>query len=111
MPLAVLPTPAAAQNATLINWLLVNNSRFDIDEVHLARSGAAAWGPDVLERRNGSLESGQSFTLHVSMGEWDIKLVTGNGDSCLVRHVRLSQPLTWKMTNEWLSNCVRRSGN
>jgi hypothetical protein len=108
LSLTVVPTPTSAQNATLYNWALVNNTRTDIIEVHLVRSGAANWGYDVMGKRNGSLDSGETFTLHVAAGEWDIRLVTQNGDTCDTKHVKVFQPLTWRITNDWIRTCVAR---
>jgi hypothetical protein len=109
--LAVMSTPTAAQNATVYNWVLVNNTRSNITEVHVVRNGASNWGKDILDLRDGSLDSGESFTLHVPLGEYDVKLVKQNGDACSTRRVTVTKPLTWRITNEWLQGCVARSGN
>ena len=111
MSLAVTSTPTAAQNATQCDWVLVNHTRSDIAELYLVPSGATTWGKKVKPDKNdGSLDAGESYTLHVSPGEYDIKLVTAKGGACLTRRVSVTQQLKWRMTDEWLQVCVAGSG-
>jgi hypothetical protein len=110
MSLAVTSTPTAAQNTTQYDWVLVNHTRTDFAELYLVPSGAATWGKKVkLEKDDGSLYAGESYTLHVAPGEYDIKLVTAKGGACLTRRVSVSKQLRWQMTDGWLQLCVAGS--
>jgi hypothetical protein len=96
--LAATWTPAAAQSETLYAWTLVNNSRYDITEIHLVKSGARDWGPDKMGTCN--MESGGKCTFRRPVGEYDIRvMVSAKNDDyiCDWRKVKFTATSTMRI--------------
>jgi len=98
--LSAMPAPVSAQT---YNWRWVNNTRSDIVEIYMVKTGSSNWGGDWL--RDGRLGSGESFTLRAAVGVYDIKLVLENDAVCVWRRIAHTQQGTWTITANSLQVC------
>jgi hypothetical protein len=83
---------------------LNNSSGYDIREVYVSSSDDIDWHRDLLG--SDILYSRGSFNVtNISAGEWDIKLVDEDGDTCERRNVPFFQDRTLNITRDWLLGC------
>ena len=81
-----------------------NASSFDIHRLYVSSSDEGNWGPDQLGVR--VLRSGDTFTLtNITAGEYDVKLVDEDGDSCTVAKISVYRNTSWRVTDAWLLQC------
>jgi hypothetical protein len=60
----------------------------------------------VLSSTPKTIRSGSSFTLtDIHPGEYDIRFVDEDGDSCTLAKRNIFQDLSWRLTDSWLLNC------
>src|SRR5437667_11906529 len=86
---------------------LVNTSGYTIDEIYLSSSELDVWGQDLLGNR--TLPSGSRFTItDIEPGEYDVKLVDQDGDSCKMRRQNVFRNLSWGVSESWLLSCEFR---
>jgi uncharacterized protein (DUF2141 family) len=86
-----------------------NDSRYDIHRIYMSSSRVQSWGPDQLGTR--VLRSGATFTINnVSAGEYDLKFVDRDGDSCVLRKIKISKNTSWTLTTAFLLKCEGYSG-
>jgi hypothetical protein len=87
-------------------FMIVNNSDWDIYHMHLSPTHKDTWGPDQLGE-NVIKHGGGSFTLHsIPCGHYDIKVVDEDGDDCIIEDVVMCKDHThWDVTNKELSKC------
>lgn len=84
-----------------------NNSRYDIYRLYVSSSDEDRWGPDQL--RDDVLETGSAYTLtNIRPGEYDIKFVDEDGDTCILRDIAIFKDTSWVLTTRWLLNCESR---
>ena len=97
-----LPTSAEVQRA---EFMINNESDWDIHHLYLSLSDKEEWGPDQLGKR--IVHSGESFTLkNIPCGEYDIKVVDDDGDECVIEQVVMCKDHThWDVTNKALARC------
>ena len=101
-----VPNVANAQGSHY-SLTLVNTSGYNIEHLYLSSSDTDRWGPDQLGRH--TLESGGSFTLtDIRPGEYDIKFVDEDGDTCIVPHKNVFHNLSWELSQSWLLSCEAR---
>jgi hypothetical protein len=87
-------------------WSLTikNQSKFDIYELFISSSEAPNWGRDLLG--SDVLRSGSSWTIQkVMTGEYDVKFVDEDGDTCILRNTQLTKDTAWDLTTNWLLRC------
>jgi hypothetical protein len=97
------PQPIAAEGSRYY-LRLENVSSFDIHKLFVSSSDEENWGPDQLGVH--ILRSGASFTLtDISGGQYDVKFVDEDGDSCVVRNVSVYRNKSSEITNQWLLGC------
>jgi hypothetical protein len=62
------------------------------------------WGPDQL--KDFVLTAGSTFTLtSIAVGEYDVKFVDEDGDACVLRHIKITDDTSWRVTTQWLLQC------
>ena len=100
MPAASSAEPQKAQ------FMIVNNSDWDIHELYLSPTHKDSWGPDQLGDHV-IKHGGGSFTLHsIPCGHYDVKVVDEDGDDCVIEDVYMCKDHThWNVTNKELAKC------
>ena len=103
--LAVTPLGANAQNRYTLK--ITNNSKWDIYHLYVASTEDNKWGPDQLgDGDNDTIDSGKAFTLTgFSAGEYNVKFVDEDGDSCVLKNVKIFKNESWVLTTAWLEKC------
>jgi hypothetical protein len=106
MATCVTPFPVSAQS-NHYSLKLSNASSFAIDRMFLSPSDGTVWGPDQLGSH--VIGAGETFTLTgIRPGEYNIKFVDEDGDSCVLKNQNMFTNLSWRLTNSWLINCEFR---
>jgi hypothetical protein len=82
---------------------IVNNSDYDIYQLHMSSIGDNNWGSDLLGAK--VLYSGSSVAVTMSPGRYDLKLVDEDGDTCTVLDIGVYRDDSWSITNRWLLSC------
>ena len=99
---------ATASTALAANFVISNESRWDIHRLYVSSTDSRGWGEDQLE--DDILASGQTLTLRgVRCDSYDVKMVDEDGDVCELRGVDMSGGQEWTITNETLVNCIAAS--
>jgi uncharacterized protein (DUF2141 family) len=98
-----IPAPATAQGSRY-SLTLVNRTGYAIEQIYISPSDTNDWGSDQLGRR--ILVSGSSFTFtNIRPGEYDIKFVDEDGDTCKLSHQNVFNNLSWELSQSWLLSC------
>jgi hypothetical protein len=96
---SALAIGATALRAGDQDFVLVNKTGYDIDEVYVAPANEKEWGEDIMGKD--VLEDGQKVTIEFSHKEkecaWDMRIVFSDGeeavwedfDLCKVREITL----------------------
>jgi hypothetical protein len=107
LALTVMALPAFSHaQPQRAEFMIVNNSDYDIHQLFLSPTHKDTWGPDQLGDK--VIEhSGGSFTLHdIPCGHYDIKVVDEDGDGCVIEDVIMCKDHThWNLTNKALARC------
>ncbi|MDT5061237.1 MAG: hypothetical protein QOH63_1696 [Acidobacteriota bacterium] len=100
LPMASHAQPQKAQ------FMIVNQSDWDIHGLFLSPTHKDTWGPDQLGDEI-IKHGGGSFTIHsIPCGHYDIKVVDEDGDACVIEDVVMCKDHThWDITNKELANC------
>jgi hypothetical protein len=101
-----LPAFSHAQPQGRAEFMVVNNSDYDIHQLFLSPTHKDSWGPDQLGDK--VIEhSGGSFTLHgIPCAHYDIKVVDEDGDACVIEDIIMCKDHThWNLTNKELARC------
>jgi hypothetical protein len=98
--------PALAQSSRY-ELTIVNRSVWNISQIYMSSSNSSQWGSDLLGRT--ILTQGNRHRItNIGFGEWDIKFVDEDGDACILNRVRVTQNLSWQLTDDWLLKCEAR---
>ncbi len=75
--------------------------------LYLAPAGTTDWGPNqVLSEPDKTLDASERLTLTgVSPGRFDVKLVDGAGDACILRGVDLRRETSFEIRDADLAAC------
>jgi hypothetical protein len=93
------------QQADRYTLHLVNTSGFDIYRIQMSSSDDRSWHGDLLGT-SGVLESGNAFDItNIVAGEYDLKLVDEDGDTCVKMKVQFFQNKVVNITRDWLIGC------
>ncbi|MDT5122820.1 MAG: hypothetical protein QOC96_2302 [Acidobacteriota bacterium] len=105
LTMLVLPHSSHAQPQKA-EFMVVNQSDWDIHQLFLSATHKDTWGPDQLGD-NVIKHGGGSFTLHsIPCGHYDIKVVDEDGDACIIEDVVMCKDHThWEVTNKELARC------
>lgn len=80
--LAINPTVILAGDQ---DFVLINRTGYDIDEVYVAPQNQKDWGEDVME--TDTLDNGQKVTIQFSHKEkecmWDMRIVFSDGEEAI----------------------------
>lgn len=88
--------------------LVVNESSFVIEEIHLVDVGNPTWGPDLL--RGDVLFPGEDFLIAVECDYYDALLVDETGAECEVLDIDLClNDATWVIRNNTCSVFERKA--
>src|SRR5262245_19279036 len=102
----LLPFPAFAEGSRY-SLSVTNRSGLTIERMYFSSSERREWGPDQLRRD--TIPSGSTFTLTgIRPGEYDIKFVDEDGDSCILRKENIFDNTSWELSQSWLLNCEFR---
>jgi hypothetical protein len=97
-------TMVVAQSSDKYTLLITNETSWDIHEIHMSSSDSGLWDRDLLGDR--VLGNSDSYLIsNITFGQWDVKFVDETGDSCILNKVRVTQDLSWKLTDDWLLQC------
>ncbi len=91
---------ASAQTRT---FEVENHTRYDIKQIYVSSTWSNDWGYDRLG--SGTLYPGYYMTLRVYPGWYDVKLVDGDGDACVVRDVDFRSGADWVLNDGLLALC------
>ena len=81
-----------------------NNSRLEVLDIRTSPGGANKWGPD--RTGDSTLRPGGAFVLkELPAGQYDIKFVVEDGDSCILKGINAAEQPTWNLTMLWLRGC------
>jgi hypothetical protein len=81
-----------------------NQSSWEIHELYFSEADESSWGPDQLGSE--VIESGETFELtKIDKGDYDVKIVDEDGDSCEIRDVDFTSSEHFTLTNELLLGC------
>lgn len=95
---------SSSSNSSTVEFTIRNNSSWSIYYVYMS-SPDEGWGPDQLGSEVIS-SGGDSFTLRVRPGTYDLKLVDEDGDECTNFGISVQNDLTWSFGDtEWLE-CI-----
>ena len=76
--LALIAAPALAED---LQFTLVNDSSYDLQELYVSETGADTWGPDILGQD--ILEAGMQATVTIADGltvcDYDLRFVVDDG--------------------------------
>lgn len=96
---------AACTTALAADFVVSNESRWDIHRLYVSSSDAREWGDDQLE--DDILASGQTLTLSgVSCDSYDVKMIDEDGDVCEIRDVNMCGGEEWTITDDTLLECI-----
>ena len=80
--LAINPTVILAGDQ---DFVLINRTGYDIDEVYVALPNQKDWGEDIME--SDTLDNGQKVTIQFSHKEkecnWDMRIVFSDGEEAI----------------------------
>jgi len=81
--------------------------RTDFKELYVAQAGTQTWGTNqTLNDKDKSLDVSERIALTgLKPGHYDVKLVTENGKSCIVKNVDLTKEKTFVIKEEQISDC------
>src|SRR3954451_21403439 len=105
--LTVMALPALSHAGTQrAEFMIVNNSDWDIHQLYLSPTRKDTWGPDQLGDKV-ITHAGGSFTLHsIPCGHYDVKVVDEDGDACVIEDITMCKDHThWDVTNKVLAKC------
>ena len=96
-------TVAAGSNDAAV--VIKNSSSWVLTELYVSDSGQDEWGPDQLEEQ--VIGNGETFKLNgVPCGEYDVKVVDEDGDSCVLEEVALcGGEDAWEVEDDVLLGC------
>ncbi len=81
-----------------------NNSRLEVLEIQTSPGGTNQWGPD----RTGdtTVRPGGTIVLkNLAAGQYDIKIIVEDGDSCVLKGINPVEQPAWNLTMQWLRGC------
>ena len=83
-----------------------NNSLSDMYHIYISDANSSEWGKDLLGRYD-VLESGESvrYTFTRS-GNYDIKIVDEDGDTCILWDVFIRGSKVWNITTDSHLDCI-----
>ena len=91
-------------NAYALSLTLENTSKWEIHELYFSDTDEEEWGPDQLGDE--VIETGDSFTLtKIGKGNYDVKIVDEDGDSCVVSDVDFTSSEHFTITDKILLGC------
>ena len=98
----------ACSTALAANFVINNESRWDIHRLYVSSSDSSEWGEDQLD--DDILRSGQTLTLRgVACDTYDVKMIDEDGDTCELRNVDMCGGEEWTITDQTLINCIASS--
>lgn len=107
--LGIMSPRVNAQNRYSLK--IINNSRYQITQLFVSSTENDEWGPDQFgEGKSNVLNPGESFTLtDLIPGEYNIKFVDPDGDTCILKDIKIFKNESWSLTSAWLEKCGARS--
>jgi len=109
---AILGLTALQVNAQNRYWLkIVNHVRVPITQLFVASTEDGEWGPDQFGDKKGDvLDPGETYTLdELVAGEYNIKFVNPDGDTCVLKDIKIFKNESWILTSAWLEKCSDRT--
>jgi hypothetical protein len=98
------PQNTTAQTSTRYKFSVKNNSNCSVYELYIGQSYKDSWGKNYL--KGNLISPGETYTLSVVPGEYDIKFVSKTGKECIYMKFKVFDDKTWSLTNEWLNRCA-----
>ena len=86
------PASSGTVTLTIINGL----ESYTIHYVYVSPSGSNSWGSDRLGAAN-VLDPGESGTLELPQGTYDIKIIDEDGDEYIKWDLKLNNDYTWRV--------------
>ncbi len=87
--------------------VVYNQSGTEIHHLYMSSTDTKSWGPDQLgDDADDVIAPGSKFTLTgIDADNYDIKLISDDGDVCEVDDVDFSTSYQWVITDSMLANC------
>jgi hypothetical protein len=87
--------------------VIYNRSSTPVHHVYMSSIDTKNWGPDQLgDSRDDTIEPGERFTLTgIEPDDYDVKLITGDGDVCEVDDVDFTVSYQLVITDDLLNEC------
>lgn len=84
-----------------------NTASTDFKGLYLAPAGTESWGPNqALNDKDKSLDASERLTLTgVSPGGYNVKLVTTDGRTCLLKNIDLTKDNSFDIRDAQLTDC------
>ena len=101
--ISVSPANLSAQGSGY-SLTLTNFSGLDIKHVYLSESGQPDWGVDQLHAVI-LHDHAQYIIYDIPFGDYDVKLVDQDGDTCHLFRIHMFRNYTWTLNREWLLRC------
>lgn len=94
----------SAGAASALSLTIENKTDWEIHELYFSEVDSDEWGPDQLG--DDVIEKGGQFTLtKIAKGEYDVRIVDEDGDSCDVTGVDFRASEHFALTNKLLLGC------
>lgn len=103
--LTMLAQAASARNDKFFAYNMT--TRTDFKGVYLAPAGSENWGANqTLNDKDKSLDITERLRLTgVTPGRYDVRLVTEDGGSCIVRNVDLTKENSFVIKEDQIADC------
>jgi hypothetical protein len=84
---------------------IYNSSSYVLDEINVAAVSQRTWGPNLIS--GGVLYSGQSVTISVACGTYDVQVWDQHNRNCILPGLNLcSSDQSWTIDDYTLVNCL-----
>ena len=96
--------PATKAEGSRYTLTVRNRSSYRLDRLYLSSTELETWGRDVLGQA--VIPVNGDFTVqNIKAGEYDVKVVDEDGDSCVIRRVNIFENKQWTLTDQNLLRC------
>jgi hypothetical protein len=85
------------------NVIVENRSSITIDSIYMSGVNDTSWESDLLG--SSELDPGYHTTILATPGRYDVKLVDGDGDKCVINNVEIRGDRTLTITTDMLMRC------
>lgn len=96
---------SGSESVPQFTFKITNNSRYSINSISFGATGQRNWGGNLLQ---GPLDRGSSMVIKTVPGDYDIRFIDTDGDSCVLMRQHISTDTSWSLTTDWLLDCEEK---